>query len=156
MFPADVPMPLDLKTPVVISHSLDGIGCKTDASITQTLLNLQTEFRNLQIPPELYQIYMFLTLGRSQEARLTLFNVRQRTSGPTDTAIKQPTASLSHQAMFLNYSVITPCFCIPRKLQTNIFVFGKRRGVGAHIFRVGVLFVSLHKQNCIHVKIKKQ
>lgn len=35
---------------------------KTDASITQTLLNLEAEFRYLQIPPEQYQIYMFLTL----------------------------------------------------------------------------------------------
>lgn len=46
----------------------------------------------------------------------------------------------------------SPCFCIPRELKP-VSVFGKRHGVGAHIFRVGVLFVSLHKQNCM-LKLK--
>lgn len=36
MLPAGLPMPLDLETPVVISHSWDGMRYKTDASITQT------------------------------------------------------------------------------------------------------------------------
>lgn len=99
-------MPLDLETPVVISHSLDAMRYKADVSITQTLLNLQTEFRYLQIPPEQHQIYIFLTL-ENESPRKPNSHCSMSDREPVDPqthSIKQPTASLSHQAVLLNYS----------------------------------------------------
>lgn len=61
----------------------------------------------------------------SQEAKLTLFNVRQRASGPTDTQLSnspQP-AWATKQCSWTTLSYhSSPCFCIPGKLQDSISV----------------------------------
>lgn len=148
-------MPLDLETPVVITQSLERMRYKTDASITQTNLNLQAEFRyNSSWAASNRHVSHFRNEGPRKPNSPCLMSDR-----PTDTELsnspRQP-ESPNSGSWTTQLSLIS-LFLHPRETKpASLCAWKKAWGVEAHIFRVGVLFVSLHKQICIRVKIKKQ